>query len=150
LRRLLEALRNEAIHTRTARLNTVRGVLRELGITIPLGAHRVVPTLRAALNDQESEIPEALRPSLAAAADEIREIEKRMTDVERQIVAVARETPAVARLRTVPGIGLLIATSLVAFVGEAHRFPSGRHFASYPGLTPKAAVAVANKLARVA
>jgi transposase len=37
----------------------------------------------------------------------------------------------------VPGIGLLIATSLVAFVGDPHCFPSGRHFASYLGLTPR-------------
>ena len=158
---LLEALRNEAIHpvpvktlpqqtlaalhrlrstwvaTRTARINTVRGLLRELGIEIPLGARRVVPTVRELLCDQEAEIPQALRPALAAAADEIGDLEKRLTEVERQIVAVARETPSVARLRTVPGVGLLIATSLVAFVGDPHRFPSGRHFASYLGLTPR-------------
>ena len=40
-------------------------------------------------------------------------------------------------LASIPGIGLLTATALVAFVGEAHRFPSGRHFASYLGLTPR-------------
>jgi transposase len=38
---------------------------------------------------------------------------------------------------TIPGIGLIIATALVAFVGDIHRFPSARHFASYLGLTPK-------------
>jgi transposase len=158
---LLEALRNEAIHpvpvktlpqqtlgalhrlrstwlaTRTARINTVRGLLRELGISIPLGARRVVPTLRDFLDDDHSEIPPALRPALAAAADEIGDLEKRFAEIERQIIAVARQTPSVARLRTVPGIGLLIATSLVAFVGDPHRFPSGRHFASYLGLTPR-------------
>jgi transposase len=158
---LLEALRNEAIHpvpvktipqqtlaalhrlrstwvaTHTARINTVRGLLREFGVSIPLGARRVVPMLRDLLSDDYSEIPLPLRPALAAAADEIGDLEKRLTEVERQIVAVARETPSVARLRTVPGIGLLIATSLVAFVGDPHRFPSGRHFASYLGLTPR-------------
>src|SRR5262249_6994195 len=77
-----------------------------------------------------------LRPALAAAADEIGDLEKRLAEVARQIVAVARQTPSIARLRTVPGIGLLIATSLVAFLGDPHRFPSGRHFASYLGLTP--------------
>jgi transposase len=40
-------------------------------------------------------------------------------------------------LRSVPGIGLLTATALIAFVGEVQRFPSGRHFASYLGLTPR-------------
>ena len=45
--------------------------------------------------------------------------------------------PLVAALRTIPGVGLLTATALVAFVGDVQRFPSGRHFASYLGLTPR-------------
>jgi transposase len=50
---------------------------------------------------------------------------------------LARQTPAVERLLTIPGIGLLAATALVAFVVGIHRFPSARHFASYLGLTPR-------------
>ena len=45
--------------------------------------------------------------------------------------------PAVQRLLQVPGIGLIIATALVGFVGDLRRFPSARHFASYLGLTPR-------------
>jgi transposase len=56
--------------------------------------------------------------------------------IEHQLAALATQTPAVAQLMTIPGIGLLIATALVAFVGDIHRFPSARHFASYLGLTP--------------
>jgi len=43
----------------------------------------------------------------------------------------------VERLRSIPGIGLLSSTALVGFVGDVRRFPSGRHFASYLGLTPR-------------
>jgi transposase len=50
---------------------------------------------------------------------------------------MARESEILVRLRTVPGVGLLTATALVAFVGDVQRFPSGRHFASYLGLTPR-------------
>ena len=42
-----------------------------------------------------------------------------------------------AWLLTIPGIGLLTATAIVAFIGDIRRFPSGRHFASYLGLTPR-------------
>jgi transposase len=45
--------------------------------------------------------------------------------------------PAAQLLQTVPGIGVLTATALVAFVGDIHRFRSGRHFAAYLGLTPR-------------
>ena len=60
-----------------------------------------------------------------------------MREVERSLEAMARESEALARLRTIPGVGLLTATALVAFVGDVQRFPSGRHFASYLGLTPR-------------
>ena len=53
----------------------------------------------------------------------------------RSVEAIACASDVVVRLRTIPGVGLLTATALVAFVGDVQRFPSGRHFASYLGLT---------------
>jgi len=160
-RGLLEAFRNEDIHpvpaksvsqqaltalhrlrsawlaTRTARLNTVRGLLREFGCIIPLGAQRVLPTTSTLLADPDSGLPDALRPALVETCNEIRDLEDRIRVVEAQLQTLADQTPAVARLRSIPGIGLLTATALVAFVGDVQRFPSARHFASYLGLTPR-------------
>jgi hypothetical protein len=70
-------LRSTWLATRTARLNTVRGLLREFGITIPVGAKHVVPRVRALLADSP-DIPDLLRPSLASACDEIETIETYM------------------------------------------------------------------------
>jgi len=63
--------------------------------------------------------------------------EARTKLVERQLEALAEQLPAVQFLLTVPGIGLLIATAFVAFIGDIRRFPSSRHLASYLGLTPR-------------
>jgi transposase len=158
---LLEAVRNEAIRpvpvksidqhvlgglhrmrsawmaTRTARLNALRGLLRELGVSIPVGARQVVPRVWALISDADSGLPESLRPVLAEAAREIRQLEARVPEVERSLETLARESPVLARLRTIPGVGILTATALVAFVGDVQRFPSGRHLASYLGLTPR-------------
>jgi transposase len=131
----LHRLRSTWQGTRTARINTVRGLLREFGITIPVGSHQVVPRVRQLLG--EPVLPEALRPALAEATNEIRELEVRMRTIEKQINALAEQTPVVARLRSIPGIGLLTSTALFAFVGDVQRFPSGRHFSSYIGLTPR-------------
>ena len=122
---------------RTARLNALRGLLRELGFFIPMGADKVVPALRALIEDAESELPDALRNPLYEACQEIRDIEARIKQTETQLEATARQVPAVALVRTVPGIGPLTSTALVAFLGNIQRFPSGRHLASYLGLTPK-------------
>src|SRR2546422_11023108 len=133
----LHRLRSTWLATRTARINTVRGVLREFGLIIPTGAHHVVPQARTLLEEADSGVPSRLRPALAAALEEIREIEARIRAVEQQLEAAAAQTLSVGQLRTIPGIGLLTATALVAAVGDVQRFPSGRHFASYLGLTPR-------------
>jgi transposase len=158
---LLEAHRNEAIRPvpiksvsqqilaalhrfragwmaeRTARINGLRGVLRELGVVIPVGAPRVVPAVTILVQEADSEVPDGLRQTLWEVCREIRDLERRIKDVEKQLEALGRQCPAYARLRTIPGVGLLTATALLAFVGDVRRFPTGRHFASYLGLTPK-------------
>jgi transposase len=133
----LHRLREGWLAQRTARLNALRGLLREQGVFIPVGAGAVIPAVRELIGDAENDLALPLRAAFAAACDEIAQIEERLDLVERELAVLAREMPAVARLMTVPGIGLIIATALVAFVGDLRRFPSARHLASYLGLTPR-------------
>jgi transposase len=133
----LHRLRSGWIAERTARINTLRGLLRELGVFIPQGAREVIPTVWALIEDAEADVPDALRPFFAELCREIREIEARIHQVEQQLAAISRQLPVVARLLSVPGVGLLTATALLAFIGDIRRFPSARHLASYLGLTPR-------------
>lgn len=133
----LHRMRSAWISTRTARINTVRGVLRELGFFIPVGARKVLPAISDMLADADNELPDALRPFLHEACNEIRQLELRVKDVERQFDSLAKQLPAVQRLLTIPGVGLLTATALVGFIGDLRRFRSGRHFSSYLGLVPR-------------
>ena len=50
---------------------------------------------------------------------------------------MSQQLPVVAQLMTIPGVALLTATALLAFIGDIRRFPSARHLASYLGLTPR-------------
>ena len=133
----LHRLRSAWMATRTARLNTLRGLLRELGFVIPVGARQVVPHVVALVSDADSGLPDALRAVLSETTREIRELEARVHEVECSLERMTRESEVLTRLRMIPGVGLLTATALVAFVGDVQRFPSGRHFASYLGLTPR-------------
>jgi transposase len=132
----LHCLRSTWLATRTARLNTVRGLLREFGIFIPVGAQHVVPRVRELLAEPRA-VPVLMRATLASASEEIGALETKMRDVDRQLTALARQLPDATLLQTVPGVGLLTATALIALVGDIRRFDSGRHFASFLGLTPK-------------
>jgi len=133
----LHRLRSGWMATRTGRINAVRGILREFGVSIPRGARRVTGTVHSLLEDPTSPVPPGLRPALASACQEIGELEARITDTERCLQRLSEELPVVAKLRSIPGIGLLTATALVAAAGDVWRFPSGRHFASWLGLTPR-------------
>lgn len=132
----LHRVRSARMADRTRRLNLARGLLRELGLTVAVGARQVVPRVLA-LAEPGGEVPEPLRLELHAICEEIRELEKRIQETERHLARLARELPVVKRLQTIPGIGLLTATALVAFVGDIVRFPTSRHFASFLGLTPR-------------
>jgi len=133
----LHRLRSAWVADRTARINLVRGLLRELGLTIPVGSSHVVPQAWALLEDAKAEIPDPLRLALAEACLEIRDFEARILTIEKQLRILATQLPVVKRLESIPGIGIITATALVGFVGEVKRFPTGRHFASFLGLTPR-------------
>lgn len=137
----LHRLRSTWLATRTSRLNTVRGLLREFGIFIPVGARHVVPHVRTLLAESTPvpTVPALLHTTLLATCEEIAQLEAHVKAVDRQLEALASDLADVTRLLTVPGIGVLSATALVALVGDIRRFPSGRHFASFLGLTPKEA-----------
>ena len=132
----LHRMRSTWLATRTSRINTVRGLLREFGIVIPVGAQHVVPQVRELLASSPY-VPDLMRTSLSQACDEIRTLETQMRAVERQLIGLARDRDDLKLLQTIPGIGVLTATALVALVGDIRRFDSSREFASFLGLTPK-------------
>ena len=122
----LHRLRSAWMATRAARINTVRGLLRELGVPIPVGSSKVAPAVVALLVEPESAVPTSLQSALLDACEEIAELERRIKSAERQLEALSQEIPAAGYLRSIPGIGLLTATALAAFVGDVRRFPTAR------------------------
>jgi transposase len=133
----IHRFRSGWIAARTAQVNTLRGLLRELGLVIPEGVEKVLPQVRLFVADADGMIPDGLRATVAAACDEIESLSRKIKDAEKQLEALAEQTPLLEHLRSVPGVGLMTSTALIAFVGDVQRFPSGRHLASYLGLTPR-------------
>ena len=124
--------------TRTARINALRGFCREFGIAITPGSRVGMEQIARVLADPDSALPELLRPTMQLLVEEVRLLEARIDRLERQLAVAARESQACTTLLSVPGIGLLTATALVAATGgSVNHFRSARHFASWFGLTPK-------------
>jgi transposase len=90
----LHRFRSGWIASRTAQINTLRGLLRELGLVIPLGAEKVVPQVRSLIADADAEIPDALRLVLTTACDEIEALGDNIKLTERQISPRALKAPS--------------------------------------------------------
>jgi transposase len=97
--------------TRTARINTLRGLLREQGIALPTGASGFVSSALELAGDAESSLAPCLRWIAFEVVHEIREAERRIREVELRLDALAKESALVERLRSIPGIGLLTSPS---------------------------------------
>ena len=124
--------------TRTSRINALRGFCREFGLVIPQGSRTGVEAMARALVDPASGIPDLIRGAMKLLIEEIRLLEARIAQLERELTALAQQSAACKELLSVPGIGLLTATALVAATsGEVGHYRDARHFASWFGLTPK-------------
>jgi transposase len=98
---------------------------------------KVRPAVLAALEDADNELPMVLRETLKALLDTILVTEREMVVIEDRLQAFAEQDLRSQRLQRAGGIGLITATALSASIGDFGRFPSGRHFASSLGLTPR-------------
>ena len=133
----LHRMRSQWMATRTARINALRGLLSEFGLTRPTGANRFIRELPQLLEEKKDLLPVRVRRLALATVEEVRSLEDRMQEIERELESVILEVPTLAALRKIPGIGVLTATALYASVGNVHAFRSGRHLASWLGLTPR-------------
>lgn len=133
----LHRLREQYKQMRTARINLLRGCLREFGISLPKGVSRGLAAMRETLACADNELPDALRPWIAEGLQEIAAFKQRELELERQIHALTKEDELIQRWLAVPGVGLLGASALRASVGDMQRFPTGRHLSSWLGLTAR-------------
>ncbi|BAL25670.1 transposase IS116/IS110/IS902 family protein [Azoarcus sp. KH32C] len=134
----LHRIRSLWMTTRTSRINALRGFCREFGEEIPQGARTGVEAISRVLADPHSPVPSLIRETMRLLVEEIRLLEQRIAQLERELTEVARHSPACTHLMSVPGIGLLTATAMVAATGgNVTHFKDARHFASWFGITPK-------------
>jgi transposase len=133
----LHRVRTQWQAARTARINVMRGILREHGLPIGVGARLALARIAAIVEDADLALPDLVRHTVGLVLDEVRSLEARIATIDQQLARVAREHPVAHRLQQIPGVGVLTSTALVAAVSHIHAFHRGRQFASWLGLTPR-------------
>lgn len=133
----LHGVRSQWMNTRTARINAMRALLSEFGLVCPLGSDRFLRELHPLLEEKRDRIPAGVRRLLTELGEEVRFLEQRIDDVVAELTRITKAEPLLQTLLKIPGVGVLTATALYASVGNIHGFKSGRHLASWLGLTPR-------------
>lgn len=130
-------IRSRLVKSRTALTNEIRGFLAEFGVIVAKSLGPLRRALPELLEDAENGLPGDFRVLLMGLSEELRALDERIAAFDARIAQVAREDDRIKRLLEIEGIGPITASALVAAVGDATQFNSGRDMAACFGLTPR-------------
>lgn len=133
----LHRVRSSLMAQRTAQVNQIRGLVAEYGLVAPkqlASLRRAVPDWLA---DAENGLTDRFRGWLHGLWDELLRVDGRIKALDREVEPIAASHPAAKRLQQLRGVGPLVATALVARLGDGRHFNRGREAAACIGLTPR-------------
>jgi transposase len=134
----LHRVRAQLVKMRTMQANQVRGLLYEFGVVVPKSWRALLAQAAPILADaSRGEIPDLIRRELQQQLQYLRELTGRVEQLERSISAYRAQDEQCRRIEAIPGVGPLSSTAILASVGDARTFHSGREFAAFLGLVPR-------------
>jgi len=134
---MLHRSRQLLVRQRTMVSNAIRGHMAELGIISAKGRNGTAELLEIVADADDDRIPAAARFSLEVLARQYANVTAEIRIIEKRIHAWHRSCQDSRRLEEIPGVGPIVATALVAEVGDWKAFSSGRNLAAWIGLVPK-------------
>src|ERR1700739_1091235 len=134
---MLHRSRQLLVCQRTMLSNAIRGHMAELGIICAKGRNGTAELLKIIADEQDDRIPAAARFSLNVLARQYAVVRTEIAAIERRIHAWHRSSEESRRLEEIPGVGPIVATALVAEVGDWKVFSSGRSLAAWIGFVAR-------------
>ena len=131
-RLMVHRVRQGFVEERTRVLNRIRGLLSEVGIVLPLKASTVRSQAAALLE----ELPGWVNTVIGDELSEVHRLDERVQQYDRYIAQMASQDDRARQLMQLSGVGPTTATALIAMIGNAHEFDSGRQLSAWLGLTP--------------
>lgn len=134
----LHRVRDQLVGERTALMNQIRSIMLERGHIVPQGRAKLAAYL-AALTEDDAAPPltPRMRTLVADAQERWQFLDRRIAALDAEFAEQARSDENARRLTTIPGIGALNATALVAAIGDVATFARGRDLAAWLGLVPR-------------
>jgi len=133
----IHRIRSELITHRTAKGNQIRGLVSEYGLVAPQQMQALRMVIPQWLEDGDNGLTFRFRSLLNGLWEDLKTLDHRVGELDREIELIALSDPVAARLQTLRGVGPMVATALVAAVGNGQQFANGRQMAASLGLTPR-------------
>ena len=133
----LHRVRSRLVSRRTAAMNQIRAVLIDQGITVRRSVAALRNSLEAILDNRSGEMSLRMRRLILGLQQDWIWLDKRIEMTTAEIKEVSETEPGCQRLMTIPGIGPLISTAMVAAIGQGEAYDRGRDFAAWLGLVPR-------------
>ncbi len=130
-------IRSELMTQRTAKSNQIRGLVAEYGLVAPLTLRALRTAIPCWLEDADNGLTTHFRSLLHGVWTDLVALDDRVLDLDRQIEKLANSNEVTRRLQQLRGVGPMVATALVATVGNAKQYHRGRQMAAAIGLTPR-------------
>jgi transposase len=133
----LHRVRERVMQRRTAVINQIRAFLLERGMVFAKSPIRLREAIPSVLENVEENLTPRMRNLIAMMWSEWKELELQIAEMNAEVERIASSDAACQRLRQIPGIGPLVATAIVASIGNGSAFRKGREFAAWMGLVPR-------------
>jgi transposase len=130
-------IRSRLVSRRTATINQIRAFLIEQGIAVRIGARALRNSLFPILENRKDEISPRMASLILGLYDDWCDLDKRIDTVSSEIEELSHSEATCRRLMSVPGVGPLISTGIVAAIGTGEAFERGRDFGAWLGLVPR-------------
>ena len=133
----LHRVRERLVSQRTGVINQIRAFLLERGVAVRQGRHFLRAELPGILATGCAVLSARMVHLIEDLAGDWRRLDERIEGLSGEIDALARQDAGCERLMSVPGIGPIISSAMVAAIGAGDTFTKGRDFAAWLGLVPK-------------
>src|SRR3984893_8123338 len=133
----LHRVREPLVPPRNSVINQLRAFLLERGLVFAKSPAKLRERMPEILENAEEDLTPRMRNLLALLWNGWKDLEQQVVDLNHEVEQIASTDAACLRLRQIPGIGPLVATAIVASIGNGAAFRKGREFAAWMGLVPK-------------
>lgn len=115
--------------------NEIRGLLHEFGFIIPQGINKIIIKLTEILD--EGMLSPMGHQTFSNLKEEFLDNDKKIKELEKRLIIIANGLDRYQQLKTIPGLGIITATALIASIGNASYFENGRQLSAWLGLVPR-------------